>query len=90
MTRYAKQHAQSQFKADLVVEFLQIHGRLPKHSESYKDVDIGSFVARARGMRSKLAMNALTERGIDYTINMRWPKYNLNHFVDLNKMVAKE
>ena len=75
MTRYAKQHAQSQLKADLVAEFLQLYGRFPKSSETYKDVDIGSFVSRARGMRSKLAMDALTERGIDYTDNMRWPKY---------------
>ena len=77
MTRYAKQHAQSQIKADLVAEFLQIHGRFPKTSETYKGFDIGAFVARARGMRSKLAMDALAERGIDYTLNMRWPKYSL-------------
>ena len=73
--RYAKQHAESQIKADLVAEFLELYGRFPKSSETYKSVDIGSFVARARGMRSKLAMDALTERGIDYTMNMRWPKY---------------
>lgn len=75
MTRYATQHAISQIKADLVLEFMQLHGRLPKNSEWYKDVDIGSFVSRARSLRSKLAMDALTERGIDYTDNMRWPKY---------------
>ena len=75
MPRYARLHAQSQHIADLVVEFMQLHGRLPKNSEWYKDVDIGGFVSRARGMRSKLAMDALTERGIDYTDNMRWPKY---------------
>mgnify|MGYP006278688081 FL=1 len=78
MPRYARQHAQSQLKADLVAEFLQLHGRLPRNQETYKDVDIGSFVSRARGMRSKLAMDALTERGIDYTQSMRWPKYKLN------------
>ena len=77
MPRYARLHAQSQIKADLVAEFLQIHGRFPKSSETYKGVDIGSFVARARGMRSKLAMDALIERGIDYTMNMRWRKYSL-------------
>lgn len=75
MTRYAIQSAMSAQKADLVLEFMQLHGRLPKNSESYKDVDIGSFVSRARSLRSKLAMEALTERGIDYTENMRWPKY---------------
>lgn len=75
MTRYVKQHAESQMKADLVAEFLQLYGRFPKSSETYKGADIGAFVARARGMRSKLAMDALTARGIDYTENMRWPKY---------------
>ena len=75
MTRYARQHAQSQLKADLVAEFLELYGRFPKSSETYKGFDVGAFVARARGMRSKLAMDALTERGIDYTDNMRWPKY---------------
>lgn len=75
MTRYAKQHSQSQLKADLVLEFMQLHGRLPKNSETYKGIDIGSFVSRARSMRSRLAMDALTHRGIDYTLNMRWPKY---------------
>ena len=78
MPRYAKQHAESQQKADLVMEFMQLHGRLPRNQETYKDVDIGAFVARARGMRSKLAMDALLERGIDYTQSMRWPKYRLN------------
>ena len=75
MTRYVRQHAQSQAKAQLVAEFMQLYGRLPKNSETYKDIDIGSFVSRARSFRSKVAMDALTERGIDYTENMRWPKY---------------
>jgi hypothetical protein len=75
MTRYAKQYADSQAKAELVAEFIEFHGRLPKNSETYKDIDIGSFVSRARSFRSKLAMDALTQRGIDYTENMRWPKY---------------
>lgn len=54
MIRYAKQHVQSQIKADLVAEFLELYGRFPKSSETYKGIDIGSFVARARGMRSSL------------------------------------
>jgi hypothetical protein len=75
VTRYAKQHAESQAKAELVAEFIEFYGRLPKNSETYKDIDIGSFVSRARSFRSKLAMDALAQRGIDYTENMRWPKY---------------
>lgn len=75
MTRYAKQYADSQAKAELVAEFIEFYGRLPKNSETYKDIDIGSFVSRARSFRSKLAMDALAQRGIDYTENMRWPKY---------------
>jgi len=75
VTRYAKQHAESQAKAELVAEFIEFHGRLPKNSETYKNIDIGSFVSRARSFRSKLAMDALAQRGIDYTENMRWPKY---------------
>jgi len=75
MNRYVMQRAQSKVKAELVAEFIQFYGRLPKNSEIYKDTDIGSFVSRARSFRSKMAMDALTERGIDYTENMRWPKY---------------
>ena len=75
MSRFSDQHAASQAKAELVAEFMEFHGRLPKNAETYKDVDIGSFVSRARSFRSKLAMDALAERGIDYTKNMRWPKY---------------
>jgi len=75
MSRYVIQRAQSQVKAELVAEFIQFYGRLPKNSETYKDTDIGSFVSRARSFRSKLAMDALDQRGIDYTENMRWPKY---------------
>jgi hypothetical protein len=81
VTRYAKLHAESQIKADLVAEFLLLYGRFPKSSETYKGVDIGAFVARARGMRSKLAMDALTERSIDYTESMRWPKYGARRTV---------
>ena len=76
-TRYAKQHAQSQAIADLVVEFVQLHGHLPKSSDTYKGVNIGAYVSRARGMRSKLAMDALTERGIDYSSNKLLFKYSL-------------
>jgi hypothetical protein len=85
MMRYAKQHAQSQIKADLVAEFLELYGRFPKSSEIYKGLDIGAFVARARGMRSKLAMDALTKRGIDYTMNMRWPKYGKRRVQEANQ-----
>ena len=69
------QRQRCQYRADLVVEFLQLHGRLPMNKEDYKDEQIGSFVSAARSMRSRMAMDALTERGIDYTDNMRWPKY---------------
>lgn len=75
MTRYTKQYAESQAKAELVAEFIELYGRLPKNLETYKGIDIGSFVSRAKSFRSKLAMDALTMRGIDYTENMRWPKY---------------
>jgi len=75
MNLRAMQRAISERNADLVAEFVQLHGRMPKNMETYKGIDIGSFVSRARGMRSRLAMNALTDRGIDYTENMRWPKY---------------
>ena len=75
MSLRAMQRAMSEQNAELVAEFVQLHGRLPKNSETYKGIDIGSFVSRARSLRSKLAMDALAERGIDYTENMRWPKY---------------
>ena len=69
------QRQRCQHRADLVVEFLRLHGRLPMNGESYKDEQIGNFVAAARSMRSRLAMDALKERNVDYTENMRWPKY---------------
>ena len=75
MNLRAMQRAMSERNADLVAEFVQLHGRMPKNNETYKGIDIGSFVSRARSLRSRVAMDALTERGIDYTENMRWPKY---------------
>ena len=69
------QYQTCQRRADLVVEFLELHGRLPMNAESYKGEQIGNFVAAARSLRSRQAMNALQERNVDYTENMRWPKY---------------
>ena len=64
-----------ELRANLVAEFLELHGRFPRSGEFYKDEAIGNFIAAARGLRSKMAMDALEKRGIDYTKDMRWPKY---------------
>ena len=58
-------------KADVMLEFIQEHGRLPKGKEEYKGVKLGRFLAAARQSRSKLAMEALARRGIDFSVGTR-------------------
>lgn len=61
-------------KADIVLEFIQEFGRLPKCTECYKNVRVGGFIAAARQYRSSMAIEALSKRGIDFNVGRRFIK----------------
>ncbi len=60
-----------EYKADVMLQFIQEHGRLPKGDEEYNGVKLGRFLSAARQSRSKLAMEALAKRGIDFSVGTR-------------------
>jgi hypothetical protein len=71
-----EQHVE--YKADVMLQFIQEYGRLPKGNEEYNGVKLGRFLSAARQSRSKLAMEALAKRGIDFSVGTRSYMRQLN------------